>query len=166
MLVFGRTAPMTLQSHCRQARCRIHASDATSRSLHRAHAVRQGAGENFFRSVDLCCKRNRPAVRRQLCSRRHSRRKHNHSARRRLEASRTSQRLPTSQLRTHRFHAGGTETWTVSRVNRQDWNICERVQGGMHARPFTRGNYAPIEDMSLDIRNYIAERLGNDLPPD
>jgi hypothetical protein len=36
----------------------------------------------------------------------------------------------------------------------------------MHARPFTRGHYAPMEDLSLDIRNYIAARLGNDLPSD
>ncbi|HEX6259023.1 MAG TPA: SRPBCC family protein [Woeseiaceae bacterium] len=69
-------------------------------------------------------------------------------------------------MRTHRFHAGGTETWTVSNVNHQDWNMWERVQRGMHARPFMLGNYAPMEDMSLDIRHFIAERLGNDLPPD
>jgi len=51
-------------------------------------------------------------------------------------------------------------------VNRQDWSICEQVQRGMHARPFTRGYYAPMEDLSLDIRNYIAARLGNVLPAD
>lgn len=51
-------------------------------------------------------------------------------------------------------------------VNQQDWSICERVQRGMHARPFTRGLYAPMEDLSLDIRNYISGRLGNDLPSD
>jgi Rieske 2Fe-2S family protein len=51
-------------------------------------------------------------------------------------------------------------------VNQQDWAICERVQRGMHARPFTRGLYAPMEDLSLDIRNYIARQLGGDLPPD
>ncbi len=55
------------------------------------------------------------------------------------------------------------EFWDL--VNRQDWDICERVQRGMHARPFTRGLYAPMEDLSLDIRNYIAGRLG-DLPMD
>ena len=48
-------------------------------------------------------------------------------------------------------------------VNRQDWTICERVQRGMHARPFRHGHYAPMEDLSLDIRNYIASRLGNDV---
>ncbi|MEX2495327.1 MAG: aromatic ring-hydroxylating dioxygenase subunit alpha [Woeseia sp.] len=47
-------------------------------------------------------------------------------------------------------------------VNGQDWAICERVQRGMHARPFTRGLYAPMEDLSLDIRSYIAARLGTD----
>ncbi|MGH8194170.1 MAG: aromatic ring-hydroxylating oxygenase subunit alpha [Woeseiaceae bacterium] len=51
-------------------------------------------------------------------------------------------------------------------VNQQDWTICERVQRGMHARPFTRGLYAPMEDLSLDIRNYIARQLGGDFPPD
>jgi Rieske 2Fe-2S family protein len=51
-------------------------------------------------------------------------------------------------------------------VNRQDWDICERVQRGMHARPFRHGFYAPMEDLSLDIRNYISARLGDDLPID
>lgn len=45
-------------------------------------------------------------------------------------------------------------------VNRQDWNICERVQRGMHSRPFDAGYYAPMEDMSLDIRQYVSSRLG------
>lgn len=47
-------------------------------------------------------------------------------------------------------------------VNQQDWRICERVQRGMHARPFEHGYYAPMEDMSLDIREYVALRLGQD----
>ena len=47
-------------------------------------------------------------------------------------------------------------------VNRQDWTICERVQRGMHARPFEYGFYAPMEDWSLDIRKYVASRLGED----
>jgi len=45
-------------------------------------------------------------------------------------------------------------------VNRQDWAICERVQLGMESRSFRRGYYAPMEDLSLDIRRYILERLG------
>lgn len=56
------------------------------------------------------------------------------------------------------------EFWDL--VNRQDWDICERVQRGMHARPFSRGLYAPMEDLSLDIRNYISARLGPGLPTD
>lgn len=44
-------------------------------------------------------------------------------------------------------------------VNRQDWRICEAVQRGMHARPFRFGYYAPMEDLSLDIRHYVADRL-------
>lgn len=47
-------------------------------------------------------------------------------------------------------------------VNNQDWTICERVQRGMHARPFVHGYYAPMEDLSLDIREYVAARLGDD----
>jgi Rieske 2Fe-2S family protein len=47
-------------------------------------------------------------------------------------------------------------------VNEQDWRICERVQRGMHARPFEHGHYAPMEDMSLDIREYVVARLGPD----
>jgi Rieske 2Fe-2S family protein len=50
-------------------------------------------------------------------------------------------------------------------VNRQDWAICERVQQGMRSRAFRVGYYAPMEDLSLDIRRYVRERLG-DLPSD
>jgi Rieske 2Fe-2S family protein len=57
--------------------------------------------------------------------------------------------------------ADAADFWDL--VNRQDWAICERVQRGMHARPFTRGLYAPMEDLSLDIRNYISSRLGSDI---
>lgn len=52
------------------------------------------------------------------------------------------------------------EFWDV--VNRQDWHICERVQRGMHARPFEHGYYAPMEDLSLDIRNYVSERIDSE----
>jgi len=48
--------------------------------------------------------------------------------------------------------------WDV--VNRQDWHICESVQRGMTSRVFDRGFYAPMEDARLDIRRYIAKRLG------
>jgi Rieske 2Fe-2S family protein len=50
------------------------------------------------------------------------------------------------------------EFWDM--VNRQDWEICERVQQGMRSRAFRFGYYAPMEDASLDIRRYIAEKLG------
>ena len=46
-------------------------------------------------------------------------------------------------------------------VNRQDWRICEAVQDGMGSRAFDVGYYAPMEDLSLDIRRYDAERLGD-----
>ncbi|HEY5426816.1 MAG TPA: aromatic ring-hydroxylating dioxygenase subunit alpha [Candidatus Tumulicola sp.] len=47
-------------------------------------------------------------------------------------------------------------------VNKQDWAICESVQAGMRSRAFAHGYYAPMEDSSLDIRRYIAARLGDD----
>jgi Rieske 2Fe-2S family protein len=52
------------------------------------------------------------------------------------------------------------EFWDL--VNRQDWAICESVQSGMRSRAFRFGYYAPMEDASLDIRRYIAARLGPD----
>ncbi|HLI96289.1 MAG TPA: aromatic ring-hydroxylating dioxygenase subunit alpha [Candidatus Baltobacteraceae bacterium] len=52
------------------------------------------------------------------------------------------------------------EFWDL--VNRQDWDICERVQAGMTSRAFEFGYYAPMEDASLDIRRYIARRLGDE----
>jgi Rieske 2Fe-2S family protein len=50
------------------------------------------------------------------------------------------------------------EFWDIT--NRQDWVICDSVQRGMGSRKFTRGFYAPMEVMSLDIRRYLRERLG------
>jgi len=46
-------------------------------------------------------------------------------------------------------------------INQQDWAICKRVQEGMGARVHKFGYYAPMEDMSLDIRRYVNERLGS-----
>jgi glycine betaine catabolism A len=54
------------------------------------------------------------------------------------------------------------EFWDL--VNRQDWRICESVQRGMGSRAFTHGYYAPMEDLSLDIRRYLADRLGEETP--
>ena len=48
--------------------------------------------------------------------------------------------------------------WDIT--NRQDWVICAAVQRGMSSRMFQSGYYAPMESMSLDIRRYIRERLG------
>ncbi len=50
------------------------------------------------------------------------------------------------------------EFWDL--VNGQDWRICESVQQGMSSRAFSTGFYAPMEDLSLDIRRYVAEMLG------
>jgi glycine betaine catabolism A len=44
-------------------------------------------------------------------------------------------------------------------VNRQDWEICKRVQQGTGSRVHAFGYYAPMEDLSLDIRRYVLERL-------
>ena len=49
------------------------------------------------------------------------------------------------------------EFWDL--VNKQDWKICESVQRGMGSVSFTSGFYGPMEDLSLDIRNYVRERL-------
>jgi Rieske 2Fe-2S family protein len=45
-------------------------------------------------------------------------------------------------------------------VNRQDWEICKRVQQGIGTRVHEFGYYAPMEDLSLDIRRYVLARLG------
>lgn len=44
-------------------------------------------------------------------------------------------------------------------INRQDWTICENVQRGMATRAFRGGYYAPMEDLSLDIRDFIQKSL-------
>ncbi|MGI9236631.1 MAG: aromatic ring-hydroxylating dioxygenase subunit alpha [Woeseiaceae bacterium] len=49
------------------------------------------------------------------------------------------------------------EFWDL--VNKQDWAICESVQRGMRSRVFESGYYGPMEDLSLDIRNYVRDRL-------
>lgn len=50
------------------------------------------------------------------------------------------------------------EFWDL--VNRQDWAICKRVQRGMNSRVHEFGYYAPMEDLSADIRRYVLDRLG------
>jgi len=54
------------------------------------------------------------------------------------------------------------EFWDIT--NRQDWVICESVQRGMGSRVFERGFYAPMESLSLDIRRYVRDRLGEAEP--
>ena len=56
--------------------------------------------------------------------------------------------------------ADAVDFWDL--VNRQDWTICESVQRGMTSRVFRSGYYAPMESWSLDIRRYIADKLGPD----
>ncbi len=53
--------------------------------------------------------------------------------------------------------ADAADFWNL--VNEQDWQICERVQRGMHSLSFEHGYYAPMEDLSLDIRDYVRQRV-------
>ncbi len=50
------------------------------------------------------------------------------------------------------------QLWDVT--NLQDWAICERVQRGMRSRAWQHGWFAPMEDLSLDIRHWYAQRMG------
>jgi Rieske 2Fe-2S family protein len=50
------------------------------------------------------------------------------------------------------------EFWDL--INRQDWEICKRVQQGINSRMHKFGYYAPMENLSLDIRNYITNQIG------
>lgn len=54
--------------------------------------------------------------------------------------------------------ADAVEFWDL--VNRQDWAICERVQLGLRTKVHEFGYYAPMEDVSADIRRYVNARLG------
>lgn len=51
-------------------------------------------------------------------------------------------------------------------VNRQDWAICERVQKGMSSRLHQHGFCSPMEDLTLDIRRYVSERIGPHIQAD
>lgn len=45
-------------------------------------------------------------------------------------------------------------------INRQDWAICERVQQGISSRVHDFGLCSPMEDWTLDVRRYVADRIG------
>jgi Rieske 2Fe-2S family protein len=49
------------------------------------------------------------------------------------------------------------------RINRQDWEACERVQRGMSSRAYTHGWFAPMEDESADIRRWYGPLMGEEL---
>ncbi|MBV8196527.1 MAG: aromatic ring-hydroxylating dioxygenase subunit alpha [Candidatus Eremiobacteraeota bacterium] len=55
-----------------------------------------------------------------------------------------------------------SEFWDL--VNHQDWHICESVQAGMKSKAFDYGYYAPMEDASLDIREYVNQSLSLSRP--
>jgi len=61
---------------------------------------------------------------------------------------------PDEMARANFDPADAVDFWDL--VNRQDWAVCERVQSGIAARVHTHGYYAPIEDLSLDIRRYVS----------
>ncbi len=54
--------------------------------------------------------------------------------------------------------ADAIDFWDM--VNHQDWQICERVQQGMSSRMHEHGYCSPMEDLTLDIRNYVGDRIG------
>jgi len=54
-------------------------------------------------------------------------------------------------------HSDTSEFWDVT--NQQDWSICERVQQGIASSAHFQGYYAPMEDMNLDMRRYVRERM-------
>ena len=63
------------------------------------------------------------------------------------------------EIRKPTFDASdAVEFWDLT--NRQDWEICEKVQRGMSSRIWEYGYYAPMERWSLDLRRYVNERLG------
>ena len=45
-------------------------------------------------------------------------------------------------------------------VNQQDWVICQSVQRGMSSRAYQQGWFAPMEDLSADIRRWLLPKLG------
>ena len=49
------------------------------------------------------------------------------------------------------------ELWDIT--NKQDWDICERVQRGMSSKGFEQGYYAEMEDENLNVKNYIETKL-------
>lgn len=65
---------------------------------------------------------------------------------------------PSEMARADFDPADAVEFWDIT--NRQDWVICESVQRGMSSRVFQQGFYAPMESLSLDIRDYLRRRLG------
>ena len=70
-------------------------------------------------------------------------------------------RYPLDELRTgHRIDHDAVEFWDL--VNKQDWGNCESVQRRMNSRVFDKGYYAPMEDYSLDIRDYVRDRVQKD----
>jgi phenylpropionate dioxygenase-like ring-hydroxylating dioxygenase large terminal subunit len=67
---------------------------------------------------------------------------------------------PEAMVRADFDPSDAVEFWDIT--NRQDWEICQSVQRGMASRVFRQGFYAPMERLSLDIRRYIRERVGDE----
>lgn len=64
---------------------------------------------------------------------------------------------PSELSKPHFDSSDAVQFW--DKVNQQDWAICESVQRGMQNNVFQHGYYAPMEDESLDIRDYVKRKL-------
>ena len=64
---------------------------------------------------------------------------------------------PDELYKPHFDSSDAVQFW--DKVNQQDWAICESVQRGMQNKVFQHGYYGPMEDESLDIRDYVSRKL-------
>ncbi|MBT4853796.1 MAG: aromatic ring-hydroxylating dioxygenase subunit alpha, partial [Halieaceae bacterium] len=64
---------------------------------------------------------------------------------------------PDELYKPHFDSSDAVQFW--DKVNQQDWAICESVQRGMQNTVFQHGYYGPMEDESLDIRDYVSRKL-------
>ena len=64
---------------------------------------------------------------------------------------------PDELYKPHFDSSDAVQFW--DKVNQQDWAICESVQRGMQNKVFRHGYYGPMEDESLDIRDYVSRKL-------
>jgi Rieske 2Fe-2S family protein len=63
--------------------------------------------------------------------------------------------------RMERFQSA-IDFWDLT--NRQDWHVCEQMQLGVQSHRFTRGRYAPQEDILYALDKEVLKALGHRLP--